>query len=347
MAVLQSLDHAPLSESAVAKTASVQAHESTSALQRRAHLRAWDKLNTTHRESKFNIVVLGGSVTAGTHCTPGPPNPDCAFPARLGQRLGYLNRSRVIVSNRAVGGMHSLAALAQLEQLTAGPDGTDSEPDLLLLDFSANDWTLEVSGWAERAKYTEALLRQLCNVHPHVAVILMLTAVQGTPDRPDVHRQPTSCLRPLGNYSAVNRIASYYGFPTATYLDALSCSVSTDNCRQCWPPAWFHQYKSPTTIGFLRSTQDGTQHYEGNGMHPSSKTHELIGSFVASWWASYMCKRRTLAKKSAVFYTQIHATEGWSTFLPRVSIVLFNVVPQPAGVVPTTAPPNNLERTGF
>ena len=35
------------------------------------------------------------------------------------------------------------------------------------------------------------------------------------------------------------------------------------------------------------------------------------------------------AKKSAVCHTQIHATEGWSTFLPRVSIVLFNVVPCP------------------
>ena len=40
-------------------------------------------------------------------------------------------------------------------------------------------------------------------------------------------------------------------------------------------------------------------------------------------------KADTVAKKSAVFYTQIHASEGWSTFLPRVSIVLFNVVPCP------------------
>ena len=181
--------------------------------------------------------------------------------------------------------MHSLAALAQLEQLVTGPDGTDSEPDLLLLDYSANDWTIEMSSWAERAKATEALLRRLRSAHPHVAVILMLTAVQGMPG---VAQGATSCLRPLSNYSGVKRIASYYGFPSATYLDALNCSVFTDNCQQCQPPAWFHKYKNPTTVGLMKT--GSTAGFAG--LHPEAKTHALIASFLDSWWRSYISQLR-------------------------------------------------------
>ena len=278
----------PLSESAITKAANLQVQESTSRPQQEAHLRAWAKLYGARRGSVFHVVALGGSMTAGTHCTRGSPNTDCAFPARLGRRWrsAVEPRPQVVVSNRATGGMHSLAALAQLEQLVIELDGdTDGAPDLLLVDFSANDWTLEMPGWAERAKATEALLRQLRSAHPHLAVILMLTAVQGTPG---TTLAATSCLRPLGNHSGVAQIASHYGFPTAAYLDALDCPVSTAGCRQCQPPAWFHLYKGQTTVASM--TPGSSQSFLG--LHPGAKTHELIASFVDSWWRRYVSKLR-------------------------------------------------------
>lgn len=128
------------------------------------------------------VLVLGGSVTLGTHCDfePGsPPRAACAFPQRLATHLdAAYGPGAVEVVVRAMSGTGSGPASKTRRIIDAA-----ATTDLLILDYAINDAVVataktydvdDVAGLPEaravRAS-TEALLRVFTEAGAHVAVL--------------------------------------------------------------------------------------------------------------------------------------------------------------------------------
>ena len=138
--------HAVFSVDSIRRLAAEQAAGASEA-QLRAHSRLWRRLGS---HEPVSVVAIGGSMMAGMGCTSHDYNfvdpktiAECAFASRFIRWMRdvmCIPDSQLTYSNRAAGGCDTAGALPQLPLLL---DVGGASPDLLIIDFSANDWVNE------------------------------------------------------------------------------------------------------------------------------------------------------------------------------------------------------------
>ena len=204
-------------------------------------------------ESRLNIAVVGGSVTAGQGCKEGSTKGKlCAYPARFESWLQTKKvNASIHVHNLAVGGSTCASTLPQLGLLVTNMDDTDaSKEDLIIIDFSVND---HAEIWANHLTLLqleavmEAQLDYMSSQHPALPILIFEACC--------------FCNR-YGASSVKERAASRWGVPFLLY----DAPVLNNGCnRKTWPPA------------------------PGNNLytHPSAKGHTQLAALLSAWWGTF------------------------------------------------------------
>ena len=152
------------------------------------------RLESGGEQAAVQITTIGGSMAAGSQCLGSLsffPQRDCAYTAAFAKALRLTYPTTPIkVANLAQGGTTTAGVLPSLATLLTGGGGGGGAsllaPDLLLVDFSAND-EFERQDWSEGrssfgqaserdksravAAATEALLRYVATALPTTAVV--------------------------------------------------------------------------------------------------------------------------------------------------------------------------------
>ena len=206
------------------------------------------------KEGAIKIVVLGGSLTAGTflHCLQGDKAVsvfECAWPKHLERELNKFAAARgtthVDMQNLAKGGSTSFWAINEFHRIPR-------DADLYLIDYDVNDGALlndiprsaptarrmsrmnsELEPMREKiVAASEVLLRWLFELPSHPAVAWIDTFAfdgKGDPDRVP-HLTNATCSEIYGRgYNVVDarrRVMDYYGVPRLSIRDAVWPSIN-------------------------------------------------------------------------------------------------------------------------
>lgn len=232
-----------------------------------AHTRVLNRLLARKHTS---IVVIGGSMVAGQGCTRKPYTSsepkqlaECSYASRF---VGWLRRAFGIpdqmlwFSNRAAGGTDTGGGLPQLPLLI---DAGGHAADLLIVDYSANDWINEALRHSENrsarsvsrspsAAATEVLLRFMLENQPQTALLL-------------VEAECHSMVAKVAH----ERVAQHYGVPFVSYADMLRPTFT---------------YESGPS-GHKACRRSGTHWHSWHSLlHPTATTHQYISDGLSAWW---------------------------------------------------------------
>lgn len=257
-------------------------------LQQRAYAGLFRKLRRRaikDRHGHVRMVMVGGSVAAGTGClrgdrnhTQGTSDGECAYAARFGRYLRCAHATLdeasvdldplqgIEVVNRALGGTTSASGLPLLPAAVSTPLQQHGDADFLLVDYSTNDAfhhyyyrghprsrTLSTGSVQDKESAdevtaaTETMLRYLLAEHPQLPIVLV----------------ESDCRVPLGRVSSRSAhqiVAERYGVPIVTYAGALNDGVG------CASPAWEGQHSS---------------------VHPTWQTHASLARLLAEWFETF------------------------------------------------------------
>ena len=234
---------------------------------------------------------------------------ECAFPSIFVRSLRHalcIPDEKLSYSNRAAGGTSTKGVLPQLplllDDVSSGGHGGAAGPDLLIIDYSANDWADEVIQKSEAGTYkrcnatdaeegvcsgsmvshadvrnstsaaaTEILLSYVLASRPNTAVILVES---------DCHA--------LVSRVAHQRIARHHGVPYLGYVDSLQSNNTMPGPRFMGP-------------GF-RVCRKMTRAWESSTsvLHPRRSTHALISTCVEQWWRHFLQNLRARVSESGV-----------------------------------------------
>ncbi|KAH8082892.1 Ribosomal protein L11 methyltransferase PrmA [Aureococcus anophagefferens] len=258
------------------------------------------------------VLVLGGSVTLGTHCDfdPGsPPRAACAFPQRLATHLdAAYGPGAVEVVVRAMSGTGSGPASKTRRIIDAA-----ATTDLLILDYAINDAVVataktydvdDVAGLPEAKavrQSTEVLLRVFTEAGAHVAVLCTFYVPLSPASwthwlKPDARGHAASDGSPTFTFVAcatedelrrANRlhyayqdivapVARRYGASLVSYRDAFWPDVAA-------PPHVAYWYNT-------RAEHETCGRYGGpfrQDPHPTYEDHQLIADVLWYHWLQH------------------------------------------------------------
>jgi hypothetical protein len=249
--------------------------------------KVWNPAETN--EEVVHIVVVGGSLTAGTflECDDGPTSAKSGFTCAWPQRLQTLlnehakasNGPRVVVSNLAKGGTTTPWALGEFHRIP-------TNADLVLVDYDVNDGALlndipQGSRSSDKEDHlgsmrrqlvaaSEVLLRQALSLSSRPAVVWLDSfAYDGrepstplVPRPPDLANASCSAIRPRG-YSLTDErraVMDHYGVPRLSVRDAV------------WPLPQCPSAAASRPWNIWTCTD--TCH------HPTAPTHRLIAAWL-------------------------------------------------------------------
>ena len=301
--------HPLLSLEALRSAASRQA-SSASSSQRAAHLRVWRSLEA---KKHVSIIALGGSMVAGMGCSEASRShtpegaayfsldskamAECSFPSifvRSLRRALCIPDAKLLYSNRAAGGTSTKGVLPQLPLLLddsgSGGRSGGGGPDLLVIDYSANDWADEViqkseSGTYKRCNATDAeegacsgsqvSHADVRNSTSAAATEILLSYVLATRPATAVILVEADC-HALISRVAHERIARHHGVPYVAYVDALQSNATMAGPR--YMGSGFRVCRKST-----KAWQSTT-----SILHPKQPTHALISTCVEQWWRHFL-----------------------------------------------------------
>ena len=246
-----------------------------------------------------SIVVIGGSLAAGSECSTDCAPLAWAADSRLGSQCAYSGRfaawlarvyphANVRLVNRALGGMTTAGILPTLREVVA-PDGT--VPEFLFVDFSVNDaneaqdWSSLLSrgrGVSEHKilEATEVLLRFILRLYPQTATVLFNSWCGAGPH-----------LVPYVNASR------HYGVPFVSFhhvVESAGC-----HCGDVWFAFRMrclrydvHECRAPLAVDERRDMlcaitvprENITVTKRHPWIHPSWYTHQLIADVLGTAW---------------------------------------------------------------
>ena len=249
-----------------------------------AQRRAFQHAAASAKDGSLTFITLGGSVIAGaTACKDKSTlsGPECAYPTRFADWLRKCSHApdTLFFDNRAISGTSIAGVLPQLPSLlrlfgsTRGNGRRDA--DLLLLDFSANDFhaprtgldggdiinVTDVNATAaavaeDIASATEVALRYVLSRHPGTAVLLMDGSCCVALRYGSITGRCHSPMKQL--YAAAKqarvKVAQAYGVGYVAYHDLLAGECTN---RQ----------------------------YRAKFAHPDSSTHQRMSEALSLWWA--------------------------------------------------------------
>ena len=189
---------------------------------------------------KLHVLVLGGSMAAGSGCVDGTLRPyECAWSGRFAKALERSLGMPIELANRARGGTQSAVALAGISSLLG-----EDRFDLVFTDFSVND-VAQIAGQQEvegdLGRVTEGLIESLHRLLPDAVHVLLIQDCPGCRAGeqmssvldPGMAAATTSSglAVPLRDWAAVKMVAAAHRVPV---LDLrLPCSLG-GNCT--WAP---------------------------------------------------------------------------------------------------------------
>jgi hypothetical protein len=188
----------------------------------------------------IRLVVLGGSVPAGTRCAlnpfdlPGHDGPKirypCVYPSRLSNIFNaLLGPGRVVVTNVSLGGTTSdIGALAFKYKLLWNTN--EERPDLVLANFAANDLN-DLGSW-EGMQQMALAVEQQRNCTTGLPMLLYMNEFFAWPSN--------KMLFHLEMESTLQRLASYHDFTLLSYVEVFRDYVYADlknlTFRGTWTP---------------------------------------------------------------------------------------------------------------
>ena len=215
------------------------------------YVQALDLVNTTNKTideeqepPKLQILVMGGSVTAGVRCRELIDNPvnldpknrlflrdfaarlDCAWPNRLQNFINNIMGDVVEVTNAAVRATDSSVGQTMLEGEGMNT-GMPSHPDIIINAFSTND-VGNVNGTLNIEEFVRYVLRDEQCQKPLLLHFMDKVGTQNS-------------LVSIVNLFAekVHTMAKYYGFGSVSYTSVLDDVISADS-QEYWfkPVGW-------------------------------------------------------------------------------------------------------------
>ena len=268
------------------------------------------------RDGTLTFIALGGSVVAGaTACRDKSvlSGPECAYPTRFADWLRKCSAApdTLFFDNRAISGTSIAGVLPQLPNLLRlfGSSRTHGQrdADLLLLDFSANDFhaprtgldggdilnVTDVNATAaavaeDIASATEVVLRFVLSRHPGTAVLLMDGSCCVALRYGSITGRCHSPMKEL--YAAAKRarvkVARAYGVGYVAYHDLLAGECTNRQYRAIYA-------------------------------HPDSTTHQRISEALSMWWAHLAGV--VVAPRAVVNAAMSSATPGQPQLPPPVT----------------------------
>ena len=166
-----------------------------------------------------NVVVMGGSVTAGNECSIGSTWKQCAWSAQLQRILRAKGAESVNIHNAAVGGVDISVGIVQIYDRIWEKEivGLKSEPDVFVLAFSSNDRGLIHSqfGGSMLQSFYEEIIRAIHDRHPLAAIIITSEATR------DVGSSTSLNSFRISVEGYIQTVAQHYGIPMWSYKDAI------------------------------------------------------------------------------------------------------------------------------
>jgi hypothetical protein len=177
------------------------------------------RIENLDTERPLRILVIGGSVPAGTSCSKSPfeflPNHDgprvrhrCVWPSRLG---AFLNQGAPLfeLDNMALGGTTSdMGALAIQYRLW------EKEPDIIIASFAANDYRLEVQAAFRNMQQLVRASNTQRNCTSQLPLLVYLDDFFGWPS--------TSVQEQLDMHSSLKKLCEWNQFLVLSYVDVFS-----------------------------------------------------------------------------------------------------------------------------
>lgn len=181
--------------------AAVSAMLVTQSLGQQADLsRIYKAMDKGRRGEPVRIVVLGGSITAGSHAT--------AETARWANIMTdwwkvKFPQSTVTLINAGIGGTGSDLGVFRLQR-----DVLNYSPDIVVVEYSVND----NSGGVYCETMMEGILRQLLACDQHPGVMLLTLKQENGMTAKESHK----------------KVAAYYGVPVVRFADSIGTRLQRD-----------------------------------------------------------------------------------------------------------------------
>jgi hypothetical protein len=242
---------------------------------RYVYLQAQQAGHQVKEEGPIQILVLGGSVTAGVNCNTGikPYSfKNCSWPTRLSYLVNqFVGGDLIEVHNLASGGTNTDTGRAMLE-FDLLPDEIRS-PDIVINAYATNDMhvltikeaenknvTLRDRTFEMAQDFTRTVYR-LCSSEGEPPLLLWLDDYLGNEQR--------DILRTTELSQGIQVLANYYGFGFISYADTIRDLVyGTTHESFFSPPGWY------------KKSGDGQMTRE---IHPTPSMH-IATSYVIAYY---------------------------------------------------------------
>lgn len=162
------------------------------------------------QEKKLTIGYIGGSITLGTSASKDGGNLALSWPNRTTDWFKKKFPDAEITSvNSGISDTMSSLALYRLETSLMNTDGHDM-PDLIFVEFTSNDWSIEIQGKEELRIQYESLFRRIRSINPAAEIVTVLSS------RAD----------DANSRLAYIEMSEYYGIPVVDAGSALKAAIT-------------------------------------------------------------------------------------------------------------------------